>query len=296
MATVADLIARTQRHLYGMHKDELNLLQVALDASETTVQLIDQVTGLGGGTIICIDDELMYVREVQTPARTMSVLRGFRGSTATTHDAMAIVEVAPRFPKPYIRDMLQEEIASWPENVFRVASVPVSLAASSRGYDLTDVPTTHFGVVGFHLSPAASDTSRGWSRGPSSWRIERGLPTSEFPSGSALILDSGYAGRTVYLDVALPFDVSDFDDNVTTASMGLEDSMLDIPPMGVAWRVLAARETKRSFTEAQGEPLDAEAVPPMYQMQTAERFKRMRDGRLGEEAMRLRGRYPLRTL
>jgi hypothetical protein len=71
-------------------------------------------------------------------------------------------------------------------------------------------------------------------------------------------------------------------------------STFDIAPLGAAWRLLAPREIKRTFTESKGEERDNREVPAGHITQTAASLKRLRDQRLDEEAAELRAQYAWR--
>lgn len=294
--TVGDLIAMTQMHLYGTSKDQLNLLNGAVNASVTSIPLVDSITGAAQSSIIAIDDELMYVRAVDTSNTALTVIRGFRGSTAASHSDQALVEIAPLYPRPILRALLREEIASWPTSLFRVIPVTLSLTSSARGYNLTGTTSSFYFVVGIDLSPDTTDSSvHSWGE-PPTYKILRNVPTTEFASGSAIVFDRSWNARSAVVNVAAPFDLSTFDDSTTLATLGLGESMADIAAYGVAWRLLATREIRRTSNESMAQPADFESVPAMFRSQAASAMKKLRDDLISEEEARLRAVYPVRVV
>jgi len=75
----------------------------------------------------------------------------------------------------------------------------------------------------------------------------------------------------------------------------LSSPMEDCLRYGAAWRMMSHREVKRTFTEGQGEPRNAEETPPGHITQIAEQMRRMRNERMAEEARRLAAEYPWRN-
>lgn len=298
MTTVAELIASTQNHVYGMHKEIINFVDTSILAADTSLVLSDTMTNqVSIGSLLSIEDELLYVRSVNTSARSVTVRRGFRNTTAAAHAAGTIVEINPRFPQVYLRQLLLEEIRSWSQDLFRVTYFDLNFTSSTLGYDLTGAAS---GVNDFYFplelsigpDSGSSDTTRYTGQG-TGWQV---VSSGGFASGRGLVLNRGYE-RSGRLSVAQAFNLATFTDATdVVGTAGLAQSMVDIPPYGAAWRALASREIKRSFTEGQGEMIKNEQVPPMYQMQVSAQLKKLRDTRLNEEKLKLRSRYPIRTV
>jgi len=301
MTTISDLVNETKTSMYGYYKEIINILDATINASVTSITLSDSFNTIGKGMVVAIDDELIYIRDSDPGSRTLNpVIRGYLGTTAASHTAGAIVEIGSRFNSFAIKRLLKQEIASWPTEIFREAYVDVPMTESIVGYDLsgfnTSVDDFRFPLQ-VKMSPATNSntTANKWITADG-WRIERGLPTTTFPSGNAIIFDRGWS-RTARVTVAQSFNLTLFNSSTDLeTNCGLYASIMDIPAMGAAWRALSSRETKRTFTEAQGEPRKAEEVPPMYQMQAARAMKALRDERLAQEAKKLRDKYPILVL
>lgn len=292
--TVADLVEETLDHLSTSATNRLNFLGATLDTDDTTLTFTDPVAFAVGNLLGISGTEVVYVRSVNKSDQTAIVRRAVRGTEAQVHAANAIVDVGARFMRSSIRRALRAEIASWRSSVFRVRSASVPMGAGAKA---VDVP----GLVGdyYHLLKVEAD--RAWSSSGSWPELDATVmdpaPASAFASGRALVLSlPAPDATTVFVTWSAPFDVSVFTDTtLVEATVGLSFSMCDIPALGAAWRLLTAREAARSATEAQGEPRLAEEVPPGSASSAGMVFKKLRDGRLGEEALRLRERYPFRT-
>ena len=295
MVTVGDQIEETRRHLQGMQRPEFNFLTSTITSGATTLTFDLPQGGIQRNGIISIDDEMMFVKSVSAQVATVS--RGWLGTTAAAHTAAATIEVNPRFPRFAIKEALKEEIRSWPTSLYWVDTITVASASTSttdRSYDLTSVGS-FYAVRDVRHEPFATTTGGTWPV-IDDWEVARNLPTADFASGSALFL-AKYLEKAarLQLTVTKPFVTSTWADSTDMeTTVKLASSMLDIPPMGAAWRLLAPRETQRTFTEAQSESRLAQDVPPGATITTAERLKRLRDLRIVEEGDRLARQMPLR--
>lgn len=287
--TVADLILDTQALLTGSQRQKLNKLSA--DPTTGTTFTFTYTPKFRGGSYLSVDDEIVYVWEVDAPSSTATVERAQFGTTSVAHDSGSIVEVNPLYPKVRIRRALQDDVRSWPTNVYQVESLDLTVGASARAVDVTGIDDSNFFTI---LQVLRSPVVGGDSWTETGYRVERNLNTGEFASGVALILDHapGGSGATLRVTYAKRFDVSTFTDATTLATIGLEETMYDIAPYGAAWRLISGREGNRTRTDAQGEARAAAEVPPGHILRTAEEYRRLRDVRLEQEAERLTGRWP----
>lgn len=302
MTTVADVINSCKNHLYGTHKEIMNVLDGAINNSVTSFTVKDTIAAqIGTGSIISIDDELIYVRSTVPGSLSIGpVIRGFRGTTAVSHSDAAVIEVEPRFPQVFLRQTIKEEILSWPADLFRTAYFDLSIASGTRGYNLSGASsgTDDFRyALQLSMSPDTgnADTTQ-WTTMTTGWEIDFDAPTSVFSSGRSIVFNRDF-DRSARLTVGQDFNLTDMTDTADLVSTsGLTQPMVDIVPYGVAWRLLATNEARRSFFEAQGEYVKADQVPPMFQIQLAEHYQKLRDSRIRDEIMRLRHKYPIRMM
>lgn len=280
--------------LIGTYRAHFNALDGAINASQTELVFKYPVSGLGPNAYVEIDQELMYVvpEGVNETAKTFSVIRGVRRTTAATHADAAGCMINPRFPRATILSAMQEEARSWPISLFRVDAFVGSLGASATNIDLaTDSGFDDIiRVVGVYRKSGAS-SDRWINMG--GWRFENGL----FGPGTSDLYISDTVSTTVRIMVARPFsaigtwtEASD----ITTVS-GMLDSHADILKYGAAWRVVTGRETRRLFTEVEAEGRVAGDVPASSILTLGRQLKMLRDARVGEEIHRLRSLYPLRS-
>jgi hypothetical protein len=291
MATlVSELIEDTNRHLYGSSRQEINRLKTTVGTTDVTIELEFDLLGAVRGSYISIEDEIMYVFSATSASKQLVVARGYLGTAAAAHTAAAIVEVNPRFPREFIKEALKREINSYGPRLFRVTAHNISTLTDGLSYDMPVSDFYHVvGITGKYTDSSARPALF-------SFNIEREMDTADFSSGSALLLNSALTlGSTLRLRIARPFDTSTFLDGTDVeATVGLAYSMVDIPSIGAAYRLLSTREIPRTNMAAQPEPRRAEEVPPGHISSVVQQLKRMRDERISEEQFTLREKYPYR--
>lgn len=299
MTTVLDLVNATKRQLHGAVNDDRNLLTNPVDDNDTTITLTYELSTIRQRGRIAIEDEILYVWEIDPTSKTAIVERGLDGSTAAAHSAGAIVEANPRFSRFAIVEALRDEINSYGPKLYQVATVDVVTTTTTlssdagRGYDLTGV-TDVYGVLAVNRqADITGDTN--WPQ-VRNWRLARNMPLASFASGNALFIYSEptiSSGLTVRVTYATSFDTIPFD--LTTdvvADVGLPQSATDIPPYGAAWRLMVGREVSRTFGEGQSEPRNATEVPPGAAMNASRVLLDIRTRRLEEEHRKLLATYP----
>lgn len=295
--TTRALVEETRRLLFSGHREAKNRLGAAMiDTTGTavTTAAAADTSGIASGSILQVDTELMEVWG--TPSGTsVTVIRGVLGSTAATHSNGAVITVNPRFPDISIVTEINNELRSLSgEGLFRVLGTTLTYNPSTRGYDLG--ATTKF--IDLYGNPEISmGTSSSWAQ-IRSWRLSRGMASSEFASTDALFLDEGGAnGRPVrvrYKAGFSPVSTTDLTLDVSTQS-GLHDEAIDILPIGAAIRLVGPTEVKRNFTESQGEPRRATEVPPGARSGSANGLRLLRRDRIRDERARLHAQYPTRA-
>jgi hypothetical protein len=288
LSTVGAMIEDTRGHLYGFQKAQLNRLLDPMDTVIGTVGLEFTVDLVARNSVVCVDDELMYVWS--TSGSSLTVQRGYLGTTAAPHAVGSLVEINPRFATPQIRNELRKEIASWQPRIFKVIEEEISVGTNTRTLDLENAPADFLHVLrvrrasaGGELTPRRVD-----------FRVERLY--GDYASGAALILTETVAlATTLSVLYAVPFDLSDFSDDVNlVADVGVPDSALDIPSVGAAWRLLSTREIPRTNIDTAPEPRVAADVPAGHIIQAARQLKALRDERIGDEGRLLLHRYGVR--
>lgn len=294
MATAADWVAETKRHLLSGHVEERNRLSADITSGATTLTLEFQVSGVARGTLLEIDLEVMYVWEVS--GTTLTVERAQEGSVAAAHLDGATVRVKPRFYSFAILKALNDELSdlSSPVNgLYRVLTADFDYDSQYAGYDLSDVTGAATLLDVLEVRAKTAGTDRYWPV-LSDFTVARGVDATVFPSGVALFLhEGGYAGEPLSIRYKASFgSLAALSDDVSTT--GLPATAYDIPPLGAAARLVMGRDVKRAFTESQPEPRRAEEVPPGSSLQAARGLLALRQQRIAAEASRLSIQNPRR--
>lgn len=291
MATTADLIDETKRHLLSMQREPLNRLVSAVTTTSTTVTLEFDIATLQAGSHLQVGLELMYVWAVDQSSKVVTVQRAQLGSTALTHAAGAVVTVNPKFPDFAIFKALNDELRSLsaPSNgLFAIRAVELTGTANSNGYNL---PTSNLLEI-LSVEQRHVGSPRTWTP-VTNYTLQQNAETDDFASGTALrVLDGVRPGQPLRVLYKASFSpLTALEDDVEAIS-GLPVDMQDIPPMGAAVRLIAPREIKRNFTESQGEPRRTQEVPPGAVQASMRSVAAMRQNRITEEAGRLAQRFP----
>ena len=289
MSTAGALLERVNRQLLSGTVEERNKLSASINASETSLVMTYELKGLREGTVFEIDSELFYVWEVTSGTKTAVVERGYAGTTAATHASGAIVTLNPRFPKAQMLEALNQDIddLSSPVNgLFRIVATDVTYNGSDRQINLTGA-TNVIDLIDVRLRYLADDypVLRGV-------RLQRNLPTSDFPSGLALVFDEGTIAGSLRVRYKAPFTRAASTSSDIQSVCFVPESMEDILEMGVMVRMLQTREVKRNFIESQGDTRRSDEVPPGAIRDSFTNILRLRRDRIIAEKAKLARQVP----
>lgn len=290
MTTTLDLIEATRQHLVAAGRPEINKLNGAMDASQTSLTFEYPAQAVQRGAVLSIDLEEVLVWVVA--GQTATVQRGFNGTTAATHADDSLLYVNDRQSATRILRELNNELRSFSSPVhglYRVRTVDLTWSAVRSGYDLTGVTDLIDILAVEGVGVLAGDRSR-----VERYRVIRNQDTADFPSGMAIQMYDGgvIPGRTVRVTYRAPFaSLSTLTDDVEAVSF-LPATAHDIPPLGAAARLLAGRESHRVGADMQPEPRAAGDVPPGANTGASRALLGLRNLRLSEEAARLHAAYP----
>ena len=290
MSTAGALINRVSRQLLSGTIEERNKLATTVTSSDTSIVMSYDLAGLRTGSVFEIDSELMYVWVAESGSKTLTVERGYLGTTAAAHTAGALAILNPRFPQQQLLDSFNQELddLSSPSNgLFRVVTASVDYNGADRQVNLTSA-TTIIDLIDVRLRYLASDypVLRGV-------RLSRDLPTSDFASGFALTFDEVSMAGTLRVRYKAPFvRASTISSDIQSVCL-MPINMEDIVEMGVMARMLAVREVKRNFIESQGDTRRSDEVPAGSISNSVTNILRLRRDRIIAEASKLARQYPL---
>lgn len=297
MATTAnDLIEATLDFLQGGTDETVNVLAAAPDSDDTTLTMTYELGAIVAGAMICVDLEVMRVVDTNPTSKTVTVLRGQRGSTAASHSSGSVVQVSPRFSRWSVFRALNDDIdALSGVGLYQMKTVDLTYSPAVMGYDLTSVSSLE-SIYSVRYKVPGSEKEWPLLR-PSEYRFDRNASTSDFASGFSLVLyQPAYPGNTIRVAYKAPFvRMTAASDDVQTVA-GLPATANDIPVYGAAIRLQAGHESARVATESQPDTRRADEVPVGANLQAASTWGRLRAMRIDDEMRRLSRRYPMRKL
>ena len=290
MSSVGTVVDRTLRQLMSGVVEERNKTTVAINASTTTVTFQYDLSGMRPGGVIQIDSELMYVWEISAGSKSVTVERGWNGTTAAAHAASSIATVDPKFPRAQILEAMNAELddlASPMNGLFQIKILELNY----NGTDLmVNLPTTDkiIDLISVSLRYISTDYIK-----VRRCRLIRDLPNDDFNTGYAIRFDEQVRAGRMIIVYKSPFT------NITTETQniqnvaGLPTSCEDILILGSQIRLVGPREIKRNFTESQGETRRADEVPSGAVGGSITNLLRLRRDRITAEASRINRLHPI---
>jgi hypothetical protein len=271
--------------------EERNKLATSLDSSTTSVVLSYDLGGLRTGSVFEIESELFYIWESNTATKTLTVERGYAGTTAASHASGTLVTLSPRFPRAQMLDALNsdlDDLSSTANGLFRVVTVDLTYNGSDRQINITNSGTI-LELLDVRLRYLADDYPVIRSA-----RLQTGLPTTDFASGNTLVLDEPVMAGTLRVRYKAPFVRATTEASDLTTDCFLPGTCDDIVEMGVIMRLMAGREIKRNFIESQGDTRRPDEVQAGAVANSIANIQRLRRERLIAEAGRLKAQYPIK--
>lgn len=289
MTTTATVIDRTLRQLLSGTVEARNKLASTINSSATSVTTTYALESLRAGQVFEIDSEMFYIWEADTASKTLTVQRGYAGTTAEAHTSGAIITASPRFPRAQVLEAINDELmdlSSPMHGLFQVKTLDYTYNGTDRMVNLTGV-TSMIDLIGVSVRYLNDDY-------PVARKVKlvRDLPTDDFASGFAIKFDQNvYPGRLrIVYKAAYSGTTSESTDINTTC--GVQESITDIVTIGTQIRLMSPREIKRNFTESQGDTRRAEEVGPGAVTASISNMKQLRKDRITAEAARLARAYP----
>ena len=288
MAAVSTLIDRIYRDFLNKPDDlsAFSRLDGAIDNTTTTVVYEDGLLSseeenlLAGGALIEINQELMLVTNIVSSTRTLTVARGYAGTTADSHGDKTNMFINPTFPRKSVFDAVADNISRLYPSLYNITTTNVT---SNSTY--AEVPATTVSIVNSWVQNADGDqyTSAG---------IE--LLTNFPPSSTntAVQFSNTSNGKTVYLVVKRKFarPTAETDDLTTTCL--LEDSYHQIIMIGAVADIMGATDVDASTQEFITEKLSAENYPIGSGERLRNALLRLRSLLIDEARGDLRSLYP----
>ena len=291
--TIADCVTHTKRLLNSNTRTELDAIHTTISASDTTIRLKYQTDGIRAGSYISVEDgtnppETMYVHARNGEYAT--VQRGIDGSAGYAWTADSKIEVEPRFTGFQILEAVRDSIYSLPNNLYAVGTTSVSFASTStQSVTATDLASTGF----YHIISATRTARSSEDR-----LLNMNVTVQRQTDGTFKVIRQEGIEKavTVNMRYAHPFTVSALDmDTRLDTTVGMQDSMRDIPALGGAARLVLGEESLRLDLHSAGDSRGDGALNPGDRARYSLVLQAQYDRRVSEEAGRLMCVYGVRT-
>src|SRR5215472_10897118 len=130
--------------LFGTYRGHWNALNGAIGATDGDLTVRYDIQGIGEGSVLAIEQELMYVVPggVNATGKTLTVLRGFMGSDPAAHADNMTLEINPRYPRVNVLNVMHEELESWPNDLYRIGSAMTTITDGTSAIDLDQLITS----------------------------------------------------------------------------------------------------------------------------------------------------------
>ena len=211
-ATFGDLIEKVYRRVMGGIRERTVQLVYAVDGNSDYSNITltgSQISSIAPGVILAVELELMYVTAWNSVTAQATVERGYYGSVTTSHDALTLAYINPRYSRYDIGVAINDDLRSMsaPDNgLFRVGVAEITYNPVYQGYDLGDLPANFIDVieVRYKIAPPYR-TFPPIKR----WKVIRWNSQNTdaaFPSGNGIIIyEPGWPGLPLFVTYTAPF-------------------------------------------------------------------------------------------
>ena len=289
MAAVSTLVDRIYRDFLNKPDDLSAFSRLDGAMSDTTGTTLTYESGLfsseeenllGNGALVEVDQELMLVTAANTSTRTLTVSRGYSGTTAATHADKTNVFINPTFPRKSVFDAVADNIVRLYPALYNVTTTNVTSSST-----FAEVPATTVEILTSYVQNASGEqyTSAGIE-------LLKNFPPSS--TNTAVQFYNTSNGKTVNLVVKRKFvrPTAETDDLSTTCL--LEDEYEQIVMVGAVADIMGATDVDASTQEFITEKLAAESYPIGSGERLRNALLRLRSLLIDEARGNLRSLYP----
>ena len=288
MAAVSTLVDRIYRDFLNKPDDlsAFSRLDGAINNSVTSLTYesglfsSEEENLLGNGALVEVDQEIMLVTAANTSTRTLTVARGYAGTTAATHSDKANIFINPTFPRKSVFDAVFDNIVRLYPSLYNVTTTNVTANTTYQ-----EVPASTVEVLTSYVQNADGDkyTSAGIE-------LLKDFPPSS--TNTAVQFYNTTNGRTVHLVIKRKFvgPSAETDDLSTTCL--LEDEYHQIVMVGAVADIVGATDIDATTQEFITEKLAAENYPVGSGERLRNALLRLRSLLIDEARGNLRSLYP----
>ena len=289
MAAVSTLVDRIYRDFLNKPDDLSAFSRLDGAMSDTTGTTLTYESGLfsseeenllGNGALVEVDQELMLVTAANTSTRTLTVSRGYAGTTAATHADETNVFINPTFPRKSVFDAVADNIVRLYPSLYNVTTTNVT-----SGSTYAEVPASTVEILTSYVQNASGEqyTSAGIE-------LLRDFPPST--TNTAVQFYNTSSGKTVHLVIKRKF-VRPTSETVDLATDCLiADEYEQIVMVGAVADIVGATDIDASTQEFITEKLAAESYPVGSGERLRNALLRLRSLLIDEARGNLRSLYP----
>ena len=274
----------------------------------------EEEDALGAGAIIEVNRELMFSKSLNAVTNEITVERGVRGTTATTHDANDIIKISPAFTRQAVYDAVSDQIKNLYPTLFAVETIELT---ASTGYKLLGTYGTNVDTYNYLIAPLkAISQYTDWQSGsdqtglkyngvaiemidlpnPFVWTDDTNTErTKTYTTGPNVVHAVQFvgisAGHTVYVTFKKKF-VAPTSENTTLSSVGLETEYEPIVMAGVAAQMLVGKDIKNVDARYITEQMAAQNYPVGSSNSISSSLLRYQQLLIQQARSNLRSKYP----
>ena len=297
--TIENLIDRTFREYLEPMEDMVSytVLSGALSTSDTSVGFngdllsIEEEDALDAGTIIEIGQELMICTELNAVTNSITVTRGARGTTATTHDAGDVIKITPQFPRVNVFNAVKDQIENLYPTLYAVETQTISSAVgyvALTGDDDNRIVAPLKAVSQYQELDAGNQTTVQF-RGVAMELID--VPTSVTASGKVVQFSGVSTGVNVHCTFKKKFGEVSLE-TTTLADVGLETEYEPIIMAGVAAQMIAGKDIPTYTSDYITEQMSVTNYPVNSSSNIRNSLLQYQQVLINQARKDLRARYP----
>ena len=262
------------------------------------------------GSIIEIGQELMLCKALDTVQDQVTVVRGVRGTTATTHSSGDTIKIAPPFPRKVVFDAVCDQIKNLYPTLFAVETktvtaktgyIPMSGATDNylvqpikaiSQYTDFSAGSDETGIIYAGVAVELVDLPNPFTYTDADGNSQTITYTNNGPNKvNAIQVYNVNSGHTVFVTFKKKFVEPTAEDN-TLAEIGLENEYEPIIMAGVAAQVMAGRDIPTATSDYITDQMSTTNFPVNSAANIRSSLLRYQGDLIEQARKDLRARYP----